>query len=284
VGGASMIGQCVARSEARIALDVGEEAAHFDNPFLPETRSEMALPLRSRGRVIGAMTVQSVQEAAFDEADVTVMQTLADQVAVAIDNAQLFAETQAALREMEAAQRRYLGQAWSEYARSGAVSGYEYSRGYGQAHAEVVPLGGEALPEVQQAIMNLRPVVGNSDGDPGQTRESSSSVLVAPIVLRGQPIGALGFRQVGEDRQWSADDVALAETIAEELALALENTRLLEETQRRAARERLTGQVAGHMREILDVDSVLKTAVREIGETLQLHDITIRLEMDGDSA
>jgi GAF domain-containing protein/CHASE3 domain sensor protein len=284
VGGASMIGQCVARSEARIALDVGEEAAHFDNPFLPETRSEMALPLRSRGRVIGAMTVQSVQEAAFDEADVTVMQTLADQVAVAIDNAQLFAETQAALREMEAAQRRYLGQAWSEYARSGAVSGYEYSKEYGQAHAEVVPLGGEALPEVQQAIMNLRPVVGNSDGDPGQTRESSSSVLVAPIVLRGQPIGALGFRQVGEDRQWSADDVALAETIAEELALALENTRLLEETQRRAARERLTGQVAGHMREILDVDSVLKTAVREIGETLQLHDITIRLEMDGDSA
>jgi GAF domain-containing protein len=283
VGGASMIGQCVARSEARIALDVGEEAARFDNPFLPETRSEMALPLRSRGRVIGAMTVQSVQEAAFDEADVAVMQTMADQVAVAIDNAQLFADTQAALREMEATQRRYLGQAWAEYTRGGAVSGYEYSKGYGQAQAEVVPLGDEALPEVQQAIMNLRPVVGNSDGDTGQARESSSSVLVAPIVLRGQPIGALGFRQVEGDRQWNADDVALAETIAEELALALENTRLLEETQRRAARERLTGQVAARMREILDVDSVLKTAVREIGEALQLHDLSIQLEMDGDS-
>jgi GAF domain-containing protein/CHASE3 domain sensor protein len=283
VGGDSMIGQCVARSEARIALDVGEESAHFDNPFLPETRSEMALPLRSRGRVIGAMTVQSMQEAAFDEADVAVMQTLADQVAVAIDNAQLFAETQAALQEMEATQRRYLGQAWSEYARSGAVSGYEYSKEYGQAQAEVVPLGDEALPEVQQAIMNLRPGLGNSDGDHGQTGESASSVLVAPIVLRGQPIGALGFRQAEGDRQWSADDVALAETIAEELALAMENTRLLEETQRRAARERLTGQVAGHMREILDVDSVLRTAAREIGEALQLHDLSIQLEMDGDS-
>ncbi|MEJ2560791.1 MAG: GAF domain-containing protein [Anaerolineae bacterium] len=127
VGGDSMIGQCVARSEARIALDVGEEAARFDNPFLPETRSEMALPLRSRGRVIGAMTVQSVQEAAFDEADIAVMQTMADQVAVAIDNAQLFAQTQAALLEMEATQRRYLGQAWSKYTHGGAVSGYEYS-------------------------------------------------------------------------------------------------------------------------------------------------------------
>jgi GAF domain-containing protein/CHASE3 domain sensor protein len=284
VGGDSMIGQCVARSEARIALDVGEEAARFDNPFLPETRSEMALPLRSRGRVIGAMTVQSVQEAAFDEADIAVMQTMTDQVAVAIDNAQLFAQTQAALQEMEATQRRYLGQAWSEYAHSGAVSGYEYSKEYGQTQAEVVPLGDEALPEVQQAIMELRSVVGNSDGDPGQARESSSTVLVAPIVLRGQPIGALGFRHGERDRQWSADDVALAETIAEELALALENTRLLEETQRRAAREQLIGQVTARMREILDVDSILKTAVREIGEALQLHDMTIRLEMDGDSA
>jgi nitrate/nitrite-specific signal transduction histidine kinase len=94
VGGGSMIGQCVANAEAHIALDVGEEAVRFDNPLLPETRSEMALPLRSRGRSIGAMTVQSVKEAAFDEADITVMQTMADQVAVAIDNARLFEETQ----------------------------------------------------------------------------------------------------------------------------------------------------------------------------------------------
>ncbi|MEJ2560790.1 MAG: hypothetical protein P8186_32125 [Anaerolineae bacterium] len=104
------------------------------------------------------------------------------------------------------------------------------------------------------------------------------------IVLRGQPIGALGFRQVEGDRKWSADDVALAETIAEELALALENTRLLEETQRRAAREQLIGQVAARMREILDVDSVLKTAVREMGEALELHDIAIQLEVDGELA
>jgi putative methionine-R-sulfoxide reductase with GAF domain len=89
VGGDSMIGQCTARGEARIALDVGEEAVRFDNPLLPRTRSEMALPLRSRGQVIGAMTVQSVEEAAFDEAAIAVMQTMADQVANAIENARL---------------------------------------------------------------------------------------------------------------------------------------------------------------------------------------------------
>jgi GAF domain-containing protein/HAMP domain-containing protein len=277
MGGDSMVGQCVARSEARIALDVGEEAARFDNPFLPETRSEMALPLRSRGRVIGAMTVQSVREAAFDEADVAVMQTMADQVAVAIDNAQLFAQTQAALQEMEATQRRYLGQAWSKYTHSGMVSGYKYSKEYGQTQAAVVPLGDEALPEVQQAIMELRPVVGNSDGDTDQARESSSTVLVAPIVLRGQPIGALGFKHGEGDRQWTADDVALAETIAEELALALENTRLLEETQRRAAREQLLGQVTARMRESLDLETILKTAAGEMRQVLGLDRLIVRL-------
>ncbi len=277
VGGDSMIGQCVARSEARIALDVGEEAARFDSPFLPATRSEMALPLRSRGRVIGAMTVQSVEEAAFNEADIAVMQTMADQVAVAIDNAQLFVETQAALTAMEATHRRYLGQAWTEYVHSRAVSGYEYSKEHGQTQAKVAPLSGEVLPEVRQVTMDLHPVVRNSDGDTGQAKESSSSVLVAPIVLRGQPIGALGFRQVEGSRQWSADDVALAETLAEQLALALENTRLLEETQHRAAREQLIGQVTARIRESLDLETVLKTAAGEMRQALGLNKLTVRL-------
>ncbi len=90
IGGESMIGQCVARAQARIALDVGLEAVRFDNPELPETRSEMALPLLSRGRCIGALTVQSTQEAAFSTDDVTTLQTMADQLAVAIENARLF--------------------------------------------------------------------------------------------------------------------------------------------------------------------------------------------------
>ncbi|MEA2008797.1 MAG: HAMP domain-containing protein, partial [Chloroflexota bacterium] len=77
VGGASMIGQCVSQAEAHIALDVGEEAVRFDNPLLPETRSEGALPLRSRGRVLGAFTIQSSEVSAFDAETITVLQTMA---------------------------------------------------------------------------------------------------------------------------------------------------------------------------------------------------------------
>jgi PAS domain S-box-containing protein len=94
IGGESMIGWCVANQQARIALDVGDEGVRFDNPYLPATRSEMALPLIARGQAVGAMTVQSQEQAAFSDEDIAVLQTMADQVANAIENARLLEETQ----------------------------------------------------------------------------------------------------------------------------------------------------------------------------------------------
>jgi GAF domain-containing protein/HAMP domain-containing protein len=273
VGGNSMVGQCTARGEARIALDVGEEAVRFENPLLPYTRSEMALPLRARGQIIGAMTVQSAQEAAFDEADIAIMQTMADQVAVAIDNARLFAKTRAALEKAEATHQRYMRQAWSEYTRARAISGYQ------QADAGMLPLGDEMLPEAQQAMTHKSPVIWSGDG------EQAPSALVVPIVLRGQSVGALGFTDKEGKRQWSADNVALAEAISEQLALAAENLRLVDETQRRAAREQLAGEVTARMRETLDMEAVLKTAADEMYKALGLDEIVIRLataKVDGD--
>ncbi len=102
IGGGSMIGWCMANRQARIALDVGQEAVRFQNPFLPDTHSEMALPLISRDEVIGALTVQSTEQGAFSPEDITLLQTMADQLANAIQNARLFAQTQNALAEAEA--------------------------------------------------------------------------------------------------------------------------------------------------------------------------------------
>jgi GAF domain-containing protein len=268
VGGDSMIGQCTARSEARIALDVGEEAVRFDNPLLPETRSEMALPLRSRGRVIGAMTVQSVEGAAFDEADIAVLQTMADQVAVAIDNARLFADAQAALAEMEATHRRYLGQAWAEYLQSAETTGYETGR------PDAVPLGDTVLPEIHQAVQRQSAMVLTGNGD---EEGMGRSAVVAPITVRGEAIGALGIHDDDPERRWSDDDIGLVEAVADRMALAAENLRLLDETQRRAAREQLTSKVTAHMRETLDLESVLKTAVQEVRQALGLPEVVVRL-------
>ena len=96
-----MIGWCIRQRVPRVALDVGEDAVHFDNPDLPDTRSELALPLLSRGQILGAITVQSVEAAAFSEQDITILQTMSDQVATAIGNAQLFEQASAARQQAE---------------------------------------------------------------------------------------------------------------------------------------------------------------------------------------
>jgi PAS domain S-box-containing protein len=111
VGGSSMIGWCVANKQARIALDVGEEAVRFDNPLLPETHSELALPLVSRGEAIGALTIQSTQEAAFSDEDIAVLQTMADQLANAIANAQLYEQAQQEIAERKRAEEALAQQA-----------------------------------------------------------------------------------------------------------------------------------------------------------------------------
>ena len=97
--GQGIVGHVAARGEARIALDTGADAVFFDNPDLPDTRSEAALPLRVREEIIGVLDVQSVQKAAFDESSIATLQGVADQIAVAVENARLFAQTQATLSE-----------------------------------------------------------------------------------------------------------------------------------------------------------------------------------------
>ena len=100
IGGQSMIGTCIEQQRALIALDVGEEAIHFKNPHLPHTRSEMALPLSIGENVMGALTVQSREEAAFSDEDVSSLQAMADQLAVALDNARLLRNLEEAHREL----------------------------------------------------------------------------------------------------------------------------------------------------------------------------------------
>jgi GAF domain-containing protein len=269
VGGDSMIGQCAAKAEARIALDVGEEAVRFDNPLLPETRSELALPLRSRGQIIGAMTVQSVEEAAFDEADVAVMQTMADQVAVAIDNARLFTESQAALEAERRAYGELSWQAWGELLRARTDWGYRC------ASQSVTPVAGDWRPEMRQAertgqsVQNLERTEGG-DGMGGPT-------LTIPIQVRGQVVGVLDFRKGANDERWTDEEIALLETLTDQLSVALESARLYHETQRRAARERLIGQITARMRETLDMDTVLQAAICEIGDVLDIARVEVRM-------
>ncbi|OQX60831.1 MAG: hypothetical protein B5M51_09810, partial [Anaerolinea sp. 4484_236] len=124
IGGFSIVGHVTAKREARIALDVGEDAVFFDNPDLPETRSEMALPLIAGDELLGVIDVQSKREAAFSNEDISVLQTLADQIAIAIENARLLTERQEALATAQRAYGERSQKAWGELLRSQPELGF----------------------------------------------------------------------------------------------------------------------------------------------------------------
>jgi len=268
IGGTSMIGWCIANKQARIALDVGEEAVRFENPLLPGTHSEMAMPLISRGQAIGALSIQSTHKAAFSDEDVAVLRTMAGQLANAIANARLFERTQAALMEMESVHRRYLQREWSEYLMSAENLEYETEM------QGAPPLGDTVMPEIVKAlnVSGTATVVNASGGRSGPKR----AALVTPINLRGATIGALGVHDSPE-RQWTPEEISMAEIISERMALAAENLRLLDETQRRAAREQLVSEITAEMRASLNPENVLKAAAEEIYHALGLDSVSIRL-------
>jgi GAF domain-containing protein/HAMP domain-containing protein len=266
VGGNSMVGIACARRQARIALDVGAESVRFDNPWLPDTRSEMALPLMVGGRVLGALDLQSTVPAAFSAENIAVIQLVADQIAVAIQNARLFAEAQTALE----AERRAYGQvsadAWGRLARSQSNLGY-------CSDEQGISLAGDRLsPEMDDVLRTGRIKLG----------QDGKKTLAAPVVVREQVVGIIDAQKPDGTREWTAEEIEMLTALSDQLGVALERARLYEDTQRRAARERLTSEATARMRETLDVEMVLKTAVDEISKALGLAALDLRLGIEGE--
>jgi GAF domain-containing protein len=264
--GVGIVGYAVERGQPRIALDVGQDAVFFDNPDLPDTRSEMALPLRARGRIIGALDVQSREPEAFGDEDVAVLQTLADQVAVAISNARLFEQAQEAL----AAERRAYGEmssaAWRELLRA------EPDLGYLSQRQDTVPAGDLWRAEMKAAVEQGETALGDED----------SRTVAIPIKISDQVVGVVDGRKADGSGGWSAEEIELLEALTEQLNVALEGSRLYQDVQRRAAREQLISQVSARMRETLDLDTVLHSALQEMRETLGFAEVAVLLDPAGD--
>ncbi len=262
VGEQGIVGYVTALGEPHVALDVGADAVFFDNPDLPDTRSEMALPLRVRGEIIGALDVQSDKGAAFSDEDVTVLQTLADQVAVAISNARLFQQVQESLE----AERRAYGElslrAWQEliHTKPGLRQWYDPQG--------VLSADGELREQMKRALQEGRPIAG---------RDGSAASLAVPLKVRDQVIGVLDAYKPAGTVSWTEEEQALLQTLADQLADALESARQYEDTQRRAAQDRVVSEITSRVRETLDVDTVLQTAVREMGRALGIPNIEVRL-------
>jgi GAF domain-containing protein/HAMP domain-containing protein len=265
VGAESMIGWSVANAQARIALDVGQDAVRLATAELPDTRSEAALPLRSRGQVIGALTVQSDRPAAFDQDAIVVLQTMADQVAVALDNARLFAESQATLETVRRAYGELTREAWGRLLRSRSDLGYRSTeRGLAATDRELEPA-------IETAVRLGETIQG--DGSGGAERRT----LTVPVKVRGTVVAVLDtYKPVGGD-DWTSQEVELLETLADQLAVALESARLYEDAQRRAVRERMTREITERMRRSADVEEIIQTALDELSSVIGTSHTFVRL-------
>jgi GAF domain-containing protein/HAMP domain-containing protein len=268
--GTGMVGWAVAHGQSRVAAEAGADAVRLATPELPETRSEAALALRSRGRVLGALTVQHTESGAFDEATMAVLQTMADQVAVALDNARLFAETQNALETAQRAFGQAGREAWLDLLRARDEWGYRYS------HQAVSPAQGEWRPEMRQALTSGQVVVSGGSGV-AETNGARDGNLAIPLQVRDQVVGVLGFRK-GSGEGWTEGETQLLELFTDQLETALESVRLYEETRRRAIREQVLSQVTARLRETLDLETVLRTAAQETRQALGVPEVIVRLK------
>ena len=248
----SIVGYTASRGEPRIALDVGVDSVYFNNPDLPDTRSEMAIPLRVVGKVIGVLDVQSTETNAFAQEDINVLTTLADQITIAIENARLFGEAKQALGESQAMFEKYTRQEWSNFARQGKPNGFLFDG------KQVLPLDNNPKREPVKSVIQTGSL----------SLEKASATLAIPIKLRGLTIGVLDVRSKKGQRHWKPEEIAMLEAAAERAALALENARLVESAQRRAARERAIGDISTRIGAVSNLESILQTAVEELGRKM----------------
>ncbi|RPJ29251.1 MAG: GAF domain-containing protein [Chloroflexi bacterium] len=248
VGEEGIVGYVTSTGEPRIAMDVGKDPVFFNNPDLPETHSEMALPLKSEGRLVGALDVQSKETGAFMDEDVQMLSLLANQVSLAIENARLFDETRMALAEAEVISRQFTREAWGRVSAEQALVGYRYD------------VTG-AFP-IDEPINFLEPGKGKS-----QSKQPEANQVVVPIELRGETIGNLVVQSPSAGRL-NQDQIDLIKAVAERVALSAENARLFEETTRRAERERLVSDITGRIRSMNDPQAMVQTAIEELRKAL----------------
>jgi putative methionine-R-sulfoxide reductase with GAF domain len=263
-GQEGIVGRAVGTGEPRIALDVGADAVHFRNPLLPETRSEMALPLRVGETVIGALDVQSQQESAFVKEDVDILQTIADQLAVGIERTRLLEKLESTVKDLTNVSESVTGQSWQRFAQKAGAS-ISFTAGT-EGEKVGTPVSAEATESMKSSrIVEKIVKVGRNE----------KLFMAIPLRIFGQTIGSL-------DLQFASTEIdegtkQYYSSLADRLVVSLENARKNEETQVRANNEHLVRDLTTKVQSYTSIDDILKTAASELGRSLGLSEVEVGL-------
>lgn len=275
VGSQSVIGQVTLHGVPVVALS-GEGSVHRHNELLPNTQTELALPLISGDQVIGALDVQSETAHAFTDDDISVLQALANQIAIAIDNATLFAEQQTTLEEnqrlaenartqvtqIQDLNRRLTRMAWGQHLER-----------YNEIPALTIDFEQDIARPEARWTPGMQAAIEASDNT---LPASDTPTLAVPLTVRGQAVGAMEF-ELEDGVELEVEQVTLLQEIASRLSLSLESNRLFEEAQRLAQREAIVNEFGAQLQAVSGIENVLATAAQGLQEVLGAPRVAIRL-------
>ncbi|TEU00104.1 MAG: GAF domain-containing protein [Anaerolineales bacterium] len=261
LGSASIIGWVSANRLPRVALDVEQDPFHFKNPLLPETQSELAVPLLVGQRLLGALDVQSTEPHAFAEDDVRALEAIASEVAVAIDSARIQREMQEQLDRIERSDRIETQAAWGRIARSRSVPIIHLN-----PKGEIGPLTDEVFPVIEDAIIQDSTVVSPDGRD-----------IAIPIQVRGETIATLAARRSKPSEPWNDEEIALMEAVASQSAQALEGARQRSEERRRVTELEVINRISQAVSQMLPQETLFRIVRRQLIQAIGETDLKICL-------
>jgi putative methionine-R-sulfoxide reductase with GAF domain/uncharacterized membrane protein len=265
VGEVGIVGRVSATGEPRITLNTGADSVFFNNPFLPNTRSEMALPLKVENNVIGVLDVQSDQPQAFNDDDVAIMQVMSDQLATAIERTRLLQEVERNLKELEGTYGQFTRDNWKKLSEDTSTG----NKGYRFDNVRLEPITDP--PELADNALKTGTIITSNQNYSGI--EKGHAVAI-PIKLREQTIGVVSVKlKEGYDN----NTISIVESAVERLASAMESARLYEEARLRADRELSISRVTTAISASTDYEQILQTTVREIGNILSDTEVAIQI-------
>ena len=264
--GTGVVGFAAETGKPRIALDVGTDAVFFNNPDLPETRSEVALPLRSAEKTIGVLDVQSTEAGAFSEEDLQVLTTLASQVVIALENARLLDEARMSAMQVQEVLNEFVRTEWSRTTKNMDQAGFRYNTG----RIELLESPMDE-PDIESAVRTGSLVAVQKDES-----NARGSIATVPVKLRGEVIGVMRIESTDSTRNWQDEELSLMEAVAERAALAMENARLFQDARRRAAKEQLITEATSRISGSMNLENILQTTASELERVLGGSEVLIR--------